>query len=175
VSDQTSPDQDMGLVRRDISFWLAACAQRIETPFKRQKFRKSLGDVAIGVEVYVMRYNRELACIEYTLYWPALAAKCFEWKNAPALTRRMMDTPRAGGDLVGDIYLSRYRGDRAAMESEIVRQGENLFHNVNSASSFLDLLLGRIREVPGTPNELKYEWPRMLDQIKAAELAGVSQ
>jgi hypothetical protein len=160
-------------LQNDISVWLANSAKRIVIPFKRQKFRKMLKEVAIGVEVYVMRYNRELACVEYTFYWPALAAECFEWKNAPALTRRMMAAPRAGSDFRSDIYLSWYGEDRLAMESEIIRQGENLFHHVNSVSSLLDLLNGKINEVPGTPDELKYNWPQLLNMIKANGLAGV--
>ncbi|WP_168452698.1 hypothetical protein [Sphingopyxis microcysteis] len=160
-------------IQQEISKWLVASAKRVEIPFKRQKFRKSLGEVAIGVEIYVMRYNRQLACVEYTFYWPKLAEKFFEWKNAPAMTWRMMDKSLEKEKSRGDVYLSKYAEDRIAMENEVVLQGENLFHNVNSVRSFLQLLSGQIRQVPATSQELKHDWPNLLDQINATGLAGV--
>ena len=131
---------------QQISTWLASAARRIEIPFKRQKFRKNLGEVALGVEVYVMRYARDLAVLEYAIYWPALAERCFEWKNAPVLDCRMRGPANKNG-FRADIYLASFGEDRLALEREVVRQGEELFFHVNSPATIWQLVCGNLPSV----------------------------
>ena len=158
-------------LNQEIRDWLVSAAARIEIPFKRQKFSKKLGKVVLGVEVYLMRYGRA-AVLEYTIYWPALAERCFERKSAPALTRRLMGPANRTG-FRPDIYLASFGENRRALEHEVIHQGKQIFMQVNSPSTIFKLVSGNLPALPPMAEE-EADWSSLRQKIMASSLLEAS-